>query len=241
MTEERKNGKNAVQATHHKGLLSNEEMQRIINTSTEGLGYNDLSAALTRRWVNNGVTPSAVGPLNNAIKYILSRLGAKDDTRVEIEKSIWYLMDAHNRISDEEGEDRQFAPWRSIGKLEKLRTEPSVEDDYWRKVENPFVTFNALNDLNWEARCKDRFNLGEGYLNPTKFKAGDYVYTTINDNRVESNRAYKLIELDSNFEEGTIGTILSLDLDDGLGGYYYFSHAWGSEEDKKVEIYKLLE
>lgn len=108
-TTQRIHGQNSVQAKHHQ-LVPVEELKRALKSGRD-IGYNDLAA-----WVGSKVNPYAVGSLVHALKY-QTRLGRKDDERTEVEKAIWYLMDLHNRLSDLNGEERDFAPWAHMGKI----------------------------------------------------------------------------------------------------------------------------
>lgn len=113
MTTEREKGQNSVQAKHHQ-LIPAEEMIRALQTGRD-IGYNDLAAYIGSK-INPYVSPSVV----NALKY-QTRLGRKDDERIELEKAIWYLMDAHNRISDTQKQPREFAPWAHMGKIKQCK------------------------------------------------------------------------------------------------------------------------
>ncbi|QGH74775.1 hypothetical protein DSS3PM1_00099 [Bacteriophage DSS3_PM1] len=107
-----RNKLNTVQAKHHQ-LVPGEELERALAEGRD-IGFNDLAAHIGAK------CHPYLGPtLSHALKY-QTRFGRKDDERQEVEKAIWYLMDLHNRIADLNGEKRDFAPWRHMGKLSQL-------------------------------------------------------------------------------------------------------------------------
>jgi len=130
MTEE----KNQVQAKHHQ-LIPTEEIDRAAE-SGRPIGYNDLAAHIAAKCKNPYLVPSLV----NALKY-QTRFGRKDDERKEVEKAIWYLMDLHNRISDVEGEEREYAPWQYQGKLSEQGV--NVQGGKWVSIPPEYAIKNG--------------------------------------------------------------------------------------------------
>lgn len=172
------NPKNKVQAPHHQ-IVAVEEAERAIKAG-RAIGTNDIISHALRH-----LDPRVAAPMAHALSYQL-RIGAKDDEQMEIEKAIWWLMDAHNRLSDIRGKDREYAPWEYTGKIKEVsslmggddkdltmqdykKSDPEEEDVTWVKVENPFEVGP------WNSN----------YFNPEAIKVGD---TLLFENMPASSR-----------------------------------------------------
>lgn len=139
------NPKNKVQAPHHQ-LISLDAMETSI-AEGRAIGTNDVIAHVLKK-----VDPYVVSPMAHAMSYLL-RMGAKDDEKMEIEKAIWWLMDAHNRLSDLREEDREYSPWSNSGKRSDLR---KAFEEAWIAYQVDAKTDNSNNFMEaWAAYEED--------------------------------------------------------------------------------------
>lgn len=157
------NPKNKVQAPHHQ-IVAIEEAERAIEAG-RAIGTNDIISHALRH-----LDPRVAAPMAHALSYQL-RIGAKDDEQMEIEKAIWWLMDAHNRLSDIREQERQYAPWDYTGKIKEVKgttveleheeTYEKPEEGYkWVEVFEPFV--KGLIEFDQESRALDMDKFEEG-------------------------------------------------------------------------------
>lgn len=184
--------KNTVQAKHHQ-LIPVEELERALSEG-RAIGYNDVACHVAKN-----VDPYVAPSLANAMKY-QTRMGRKDDNRQEIEKAIWYLMDAHNRYSDLEEVDRDFAPWRHMGKLSQVKElqdnwsgllfaddevydQPDLSSDNWLQdalgitydYDDDDLMVKSLDSDDYYWSCVTRPFNEFGQLSEDKFKVGDTI------------------------------------------------------------------
>ena len=176
----------AIQAKHHQ-LIPVEELERAI-ADDRTIGFNDLSAHIAKN-----AHPYLAPSLTNSLKYI-TRFGRKDDERQEVEKSIWYLMDLHNRISDLKGEKRDFAPWKHLGKLSQLLA--YVVKPFNKVEEETEVRETVLE--NWVIfEPEEAFTSNDSFskrLNPLVIKDGDTIkfFGLEETSALGNNKPYKV-------------------------------------------------
>lgn len=202
------NPKNKVQAPHHQ-IVAIEEAERAIEAG-RAIGTNDIISHALRH-----LDPRVAAPMAHALSYQL-RIGAKDDEQMEIEKAIWWLMDAHNRLSDIRGKDREYAPWEYTGKIKdvenKVEETKIREYDNWEYIPNALVKEGSI----------------YGVLNKEVFKAGDTIkFENLSPNSSQKEGAETLLhEVDASY----LPSKVALRTSEGV------THGWSGS----VRVYKKI-